>query len=509
MTRFWKSIRWRMQLWHGLLLVLVLTGFGFTAWRLQMGGQLRAIDRELDHRISVLASVLRLRNAPPPPDKPPALPLVARPLNPRMPPASPPPRQPAASETLSTSPPELPLSPEDLSLFVGMSNQAYYYVVWRHDGQELSRSDSAPASVPRPAPSDAPNASRFRETLRESFHFTPRGECILVGRNVSAELADMRRLAWWLTGAGALVLLVGLAGGWWGATRNIRPIQEISEAAARIAAGDLAQRIRTTDTDSELGELTRVLNHTFARLEAAFARQAQFTADAAHELRTPITILLTQSQSALARARSPEEYREALAACQRAAQRMRQLVESLLVLARLDSGNAAAPRRRCALDQIAREVIEQLNPLIAQRKVTLRANLSPAPCLGDPQQLSQVITNLVVNAIQYNREGGHVRVETKGDQEHVLLRVNDTGVGIAAEDLPHIFDRFYRADKSRARAEGRTGLGLAITQAIVEAHGGKIEVASHVGEGTTITVYLPRATATSTVSHPQRGLCAG
>ena len=168
--------------------------------------------------------------------------------------------------------------------------------------------------------------------------------------------------------------------------------------------------------------------------------------------------------------------------------------ESLLLLARLDSGNDSEPRRSCALDQLVADVIEQLNPLAAQSKVTLRADLSPAPCLGDSRQLTQVITNLVSNAIHYNRQGGKVRIEAKTDGDVVVLRISDTGVGIAAEDLPHIFERFYRADKSRARAEGRTGLGLAIAKAIVEEHGGTIEANSEEGEGSTFTVRLPAET---------------
>ena len=163
---------------------------------------------------------------------------------------------------------------------------------------------------------------------------------------MAPDLAAMRRLALWLTAAGAAVLLLGLAGGWWVATRAIRPIEAISATAVKIAGGDLSQRINAADTDSELGRLAGVLNSTFARLEAAFAQQARFTSDASHELRTPVSVILSQTQTALSRERTSPEYREALEACQRAARRMKTLTESLLELARLDAGQEPMKRER-------------------------------------------------------------------------------------------------------------------------------------------------------------------
>jgi len=327
--------------------------------------------------------------------------------------------------------------------------------------------------------------------LREYVHFTPQGDCILVGRDIREELAAIRRFAWILAGAGTVVLALGLTGGWWVSARAIRPLADISATAARISTGDLTQRIRTSDTSSELGELARVLNDTFARLQASFARQAQFTADASHELRTPVTVVLTQTQAALARERPAADYRESLAACQRAAQRMRRLTESLLMLARLDSAEAAAMRGTCELDRIASDATELLRPLAGQENVRLTVDLAPARCAGNAEQLGQVVTNLVSNAIAYNRPDGRVLVQVATEANAVVLAVSDTGQGISPEDLPHIFERFYRADQTRSGAAGRTGLGLAITQAIIMAHGGEIEVTSELGSGSTFTVRLP------------------
>ena len=251
------------------------------------------------------------------------------------------------------------------------------------------------------------------------------------------------------------------------------------------------QRINAADTDSELGRLAGVLNSTFARLEAAFTQQARFTSDASHELRTPVSVILTQTQTALSRERAGSEYREALEACQRAARRMRALTESLLELARLDAGQEPMKRESFDLPRVARECVEMVRPLAAERGIQLHCEILPLECLGDAGRISQVVTNLLTNAIHFNRDQGEVRLSARAEGGAVYLTVADTGQGIPAEDLPHLFERFYRADKSRSRIQGHNGLGLAICKAIIDAHGGSIEVASQPGSGSTFTVRLP------------------
>jgi heavy metal sensor kinase len=333
--------------------------------------------------------------------------------------------------------------------------------------------------------------ARARGELRELFRFGPLGDCILVGRSIVPELVAMRQLAVSLFAAGAGVLLFGLAGGWWLASRTIRPIEDISATAVKISAGDLSQRINAADTESELGRLAGVLNSTFARLEAAFAHQARFTSDASHELRTPVAVIISQTQTALARERSGPEYREALEACQRAAQRMRKLTESLLELARLDAGQETIKRERFDLARAAREGVELVRPLAAERGIEIHCDLAAVECPGDAERIGQVVTNLMTNAIHFNRDRGEVRVSARAENGAALLTVADTGEGIPVEDLPHVFERFYRVDKSRSRIQGRTGLGLAICKAMVDAHGGVIEVSSQSGVGSVFTVKLP------------------
>lgn len=491
--KWFRSIRWRLQLWYGVILLAVLAGLGITAYQLERGRQFRRIDGELQRRLGALLSPFRppqLRERGPV-NRPQERPMDR--LGPRQPrlPEPPFPNEPWNPELPALT--EYRLPPQHADLFEEAEHDGHYYAVWARNGRELARSANAPETLEMPSrsPRPLPLPTRMRADFREVFQFTPPGDCVLAGRNIAAELRELRRFAIWLTAAGGGVWLVGLLGGWWLATRAIRPIEDISGTAVRIAAGDLSQRINLEETESELGRLAAVLNSTFARLEAAFAQQQQFTSDAAHELRTPVAVILTQIQSALNRERGAADYRATLDSCQRAAQRMRQLIESLLELARLDSGQDQLKRLPLDLAVTAAECVELVRPLAESRHVTLQTELAAAPCQGDPDRLALVATNLLTNAIHYNREGGNVLVNTANADGAVLLSVADDGPGIAPEHLPHIFERFYRANTARTASQGRSGLGLAICQAVVNAHGGSLEVSSPPGAGAKFTVRLP------------------
>jgi heavy metal sensor kinase len=318
----------------------------------------------------------------------------------------------------------------------------------------------------------------------------PSSELIEVGCSIAPELKELRFIALTLTGVGAGILLLGLTVGGRMVSQAIRPIEDISTTAVKISAGDLSQRISIAEAESELGRLAAVLNSTFARLETAFAQQKQFASDAAHELRTPVTVILTQTQMALGRERDAAAYRQTVEACQRAAQRMRKLIESLLELARFDAGQEVLQRLNFDLARTVAEGIGWVQPLAEERRVKIIAELKPLAITGDSERLGQVVTNLLTNGIQYNQPGGEVRVKLAGQGNLVVLEIADTGQGIAPDDLPRVFERFYRADKSRTGG-GSTGLGLSICKAIVEAHGGTIEVSSVEKVGTTFVVRLP------------------
>lgn len=501
---FLHSIRWRWLLWLGFLLACVLTGFGFTVFQLQRINQLRRVDQELEQRVAALGRTLRLappfepgrgwpkmdgRPGPAPPEgghKPP-------------PPGRGWPELPRPGGRFEGRPweawweqREVRLPPAVAELFDEQRPEGFYYALWSRGGTLLRRSTNCPVTIARPQPqADTLTRTRTRGTLREAYQFTELGDCVLAGRSVAEDLEGLRRFVWLLLAAGGGVLAVGLGGGWWLTTRAIRPVEQISAAARRIAAGNLSERIAGAEADDELGRLVAVLNSTFAQLEAAFAQQKQFTADASHELRTPIAVLIAEAQTALARPRTAAEYRETIEACLATAQQMRRLTESLLDLARLDAGPATLERQPVNLAALAEACVEQVRPLAAARRITIDPNLTPVQCTGDPDRLTQLLTNLLTNAIHYNRDGGSVQVSTGPERGGARLTVADTGPGIAPEELPHIFQRFYRADKARARSEGRFGLGLAICKAIVQAHGGTIEVSSQPGQGSVFAVWLP------------------
>lgn len=499
---FLHSIRWRLQLWHGLLLAFVLAGFGVTAARLHRADEWARIDRSLEERLASLPGGLRRDGGFP--GKRPFMdrgPMEHGPME----------RGPGDRGPLERGifehgpfgnrggmpPPEPRFSERDITAFEALPGDGSYCVAWYPNGRTMGRSKGAPEEVPLPDRAAGLRQVRLRGTWRELCFFTPPGDCVLVGRDVREELNAMRRFAWLLAGVGTGVLALGLAGGWLVSTRALQPISSISATAARIAAGDLTQRIPGSGTENELSELARVLNDTFARLQAAFVRQAQFTADASHELRTPLTVVLMQTQTALARERTAGEYQSTLEACQRAAQRMRRLIESLLTLARLDAGEPVAPTGECPLDQVVAETVELLGPLAESQRIRVDLRLEPARCPGDVEQVGLIVSNLVSNAIHYNRPEGTVTIRTGVEAEWVVLQVSDTGVGIGPDDLPLVFDRFYRVDKARSTAAGRTGLGLAITRAIVELQRGTIDVASTPGVGSVFTVRWPRPMETA------------
>ncbi|HSY19214.1 MAG TPA: ATP-binding protein, partial [Candidatus Acidoferrales bacterium] len=386
----------------------------------------------------------------------------------------------------------LQLPPDIVRLFGTRNTNSFYFVIWLHGETEaFKQSANSPDGVTHPhvADKDPGTYIRVRQMLREAYHVTERGDCVLVGHVVDAEYDEAGRFARLVFLGGAGVLGLVLAAAWWLLVRALRPLEKISAAALKIASGDLSQRINVPETESELGRLAAVLNSTFARLETSFSQQRQFTSDASHELRTPITVLISEAQTTLARERSPEDYREALAASLDAAQKMRRLTESLLELARLDAGQEMLRREKTNLAVIVQDSVKFVRALAAEARVQIHCNPEDVEIFCDPGRIAQVVTNLLTNAINYNYEDGEIRITTRREGVTAVLIVSDTGQGIAIGDLPHVFERFFSADESRSA--GNSGLGLSICKAIVEAHGGSIEVTSIIQRGSTFTVRLP------------------
>jgi heavy metal sensor kinase len=462
-----RSIRGNLLGWYSALLLAVLAGFGSTLYhRLQSLTYERA-DTELASAAQLIAQ--------------------------------------RASSGRRHGRPEIPESL--LQRFGADEDEAAYAVLRMKDGTELL-SDQAPDDVPPPAAARLrAGRPRFRQRgeLREVMVPWEDGGYLIVGRSIAVEDNQVRHLIWILAGTGLGVLLVGLAGGWLLVDRALRPIVAMSATAEAVSGSNLSQRIDVEETESELGPLARVLNRMLERLEAAFEQQKSFTADASHELRTPLAVICSQAELALSRQRTAEEYREALVTCASASQRMRSLVDDLLTLARADAGMLSLQPAPIDLRACVEECAGMIQPLAAERGIEIGLDLAAVACTGDRQRLSQVVTNLLSNAIRYNREEGRVDVRLAVEGQEAVLAVADTGVGVSEEERVLLFKRFHRVDKARSRDLGGSGLGLAICRSLVDAHGGTLECESRPGVGSTFTVRLPIGPRPGLPSLPEPG----
>jgi heavy metal sensor kinase len=330
---------------------------------------------------------------------------------------------------------------------------------------------------------------------------------VIVGERLLTMQQTLASLRQVLVGASAVGLGLAIAGGWLLAGRALRPVDRVTAAAAAIAAGDgtsisLSARLPVPQTNDELARLSATFNAMLARLEASFRAQERFVADASHELRTPLTAIRGNVDVLMRQARSRRyvidagELGTALDDIRRESDRMRRLLDDLLLLARSDAGSdranwALVRLEPVRLDELAAQAVHSAEALTVAHDLQLEAP-RPVEILGDADRLHQLAMILIDNAIRHTPAGGHIRVAvTATPQGTARLAVRDDGDGIAAEHLPHLFERFYRADGARGRSSGGTGLGLAIAKAIAQAHGGDITVTSSPGHGTTFVVTLP------------------
>jgi len=287
-------------------------------------------------------------------------------------------------------------------------------------------------------------------------------------------------------------LLLALLGGFIMAGRVLKPIEEINITAKKINAENLAQRLHINNSGDEIGKLQITLNQMFDRLENAFSAQKRFTADASHELRTPLTVLKGEIEIALKKNRSPEEYKEVLESNMEEVDRLTNIVKDLLFLAKADDGKTLLNIEEIQLNTICEDTIKQIEFLAREKKIQIETHMdSDIKIKGDADKIKQVLLNLLDNGIKYNNEHGKVSLIVCKKENYAEIKISDTGIGIPVEDIPHIFERFYRVDRSRTREIGGSGLGLAIVKWIVEAHKGTISVTSVKSEGTTFTLILP------------------
>ena len=318
-----------------------------------------------------------------------------------------------------------------------------------------------------------------------------------VGESLAQLTATLQSITIALLTIAPFVLLLGAFGSYWLAKRAFRPVLHLTRTAREIKAGYLHRRVPLPHARDEVHDLALTLNEMIRRLDEAFKQQRRFVADASHELRTPVTVIRSITDVALVEPVGLEECVVALREVNTETERLGQLINDLLTLARVDEEQLLLDCEPVRIDLLTFDVAATMEPLAVELGITLQVqDLEPATILGDTTRLIQVIMSIVDNALTYTNAGGAVTlsVEVCSTAAHLVIR--DTGIGIATEDMAHIFERFYRADPARSRASGGSGLGLAIADWVVHAHGGSINVESQLGHGSTFTVTLPLAPST-------------
>ncbi|MFQ5428224.1 MAG: sensor histidine kinase [Thermodesulfobacteriota bacterium] len=324
--------------------------------------------------------------------------------------------------------------------------------------------------------------------------FKGRGLVAIVQVGSSLELMEevFRSLFYiFIFGAAASLVIAG-AIGWYLARKALAPVTAITATARRIGAENLNERIEVENRGDEIGKLASTVNEMIERLEDSFSQIKQFSADASHELKTPLTILKGEMEIALRSTGEPQLMRDVITSSLEEVDRMSNIVKNLLDLTKIGVEKGAAALEGVHLETVLMERFEHFKRFALDRGVTLRVvKNEPAVVEADPLRIGQLFYNLIDNAIKYTGRGGDVSLSVSREGDEAVFKVRDTGVGIMSEDLPHVFDRFYRVDKARTREAGGAGLGLSICKEIVETYGGTISVESSYGEGTAFTVRFP------------------
>ncbi|NWF93248.1 MAG: HAMP domain-containing protein [Syntrophaceae bacterium] len=288
-----------------------------------------------------------------------------------------------------------------------------------------------------------------------------------------------------------IVLVLGAVGGWTLARRSLSPIGYIASKAQSISSENLNERLNPRGTGDEMDDLILTINDMIARLEGSFKRMAEFTADASHELKTPICAMKGEAEVLLSRERQPEEYQEGLSHFIDRFDHLNRMINDLILLSKSDSSQVELKMEPVRLDLLIEEVCSLFQILAEQKGLAWKANsLQEVMISGDKVRLQQLFTNLIDNAIKYTAKGS-IEIAVEKNRDGALVKIKDTGIGIPKVEHEKIFKRFYRVDKSRSKETGGVGLGLSIAEWIAHAHGGRIEVESELDKGSTFTVYLP------------------
>ena len=393
--------------------------------------------------------------------------------------------------------------------FLGYSNINKFYRIYDGSGHVDSRSKGIDASK-FPLTQDAYSRATQGKMTYETFKLVPwhrvrvitmpviRNDnlvnLIQVGTSLKAVEHTLKNLRIFLFTAIPCALILSTLGGRFMATRALKPVAEITSTAQDIAHGaNLSRRIPIPEVQDEIGNLARTFNEMMNRLEKSFAQVRQFSGDASHELRTPLTVLKGQSELVLSKPRSKAEYQEVLASNLEEINYMSRILEDLLVLSKGDEGEVALEKEPVELGSIVEEVSRQGEIFADEKEVKIiLAYLEPVTILGDAHRLKQMVWILLHNAVKFTPSGGEIKITLQDLDDTVYFTIRDNGIGIPEQDLPKIFDRFYRVDKARSRMDGGSGLGLSICKHIVDRHHGTVDVESKLGEGTKFKIRFPK-----------------
>ena len=489
------SLKWKIQLLYAVILALLLGTLGTTYYFNERAIRFARVDVELDAMQTPLLGGVVAPGGPPPggrggpphpghlfPDNGPAAELPGWTL-----------RSDSSEKNVVVRG-----AHEAARIFnPDLVKKGYYgAVISRWDGDYLLRSDNFPdLDLPD---AEHGNYARTREgRFREQIHFGRRYNFV-VGVELTDFFESLRTLAVQLVGLGVLLFLLVMTLGYVLVSRCLRPLTSISRSVTEVSNGHLAERISEENKGHarEFDLLVEELNHSFAQLDRLFTRQARFTADASHELKTPLTILTAQVDLALSKDRSVEELKAFFERCSASCKRLKTVIERLLEMARFDAGRVRLEAEMLPLDEYLEELCGEMSLLVEDKGSRLLTDFNTSNACFDPFRLQQVLFNLVSNALQHNEPPVTIRIASSVQEDRAVIEVADDGKGIRPESLECLFDRFFQENESRNNS-GKTdscGLGLSISKAIVELHGGTLSVRSDPGRETVFTISLPMGT---------------
>jgi two-component system OmpR family sensor kinase len=478
---FFRSIRTKLTAWYSLVVIVTLISFGLTAYYSTSNTLSENLDRSLKNEVKWLNEILAKKY-------------------PRK--HSRPARPPQETTPGETNPEEEELGPTD-----EIWNQIYEHTLLSPKKQFIQITDSRGRKLYKSSSlgndslyyPEIPfnsilltNISEFRDvSLRLAVTENERMK-IYVAYPLEElnEVLDNLFSHFLILAPIAFFLSIGL--GWFLATKSLKPVDEMSKTARDITAQNLNRTIPHSGVNDELGRLASTFNEMIARLRSSFDQIKQFSIDASHELRTPLTIVRGEMELALHSEKSQKEYRRVIASNLEEIIRMSAIVENLLTLSKADLGRVEIQHEAVPLHEIIRDLYEDGEVLAGKKHIRVALeNVDEVNVPGDQVRIRQLLLNLIDNAIKYTPENGIVSLSLRQVNGMATVSVRDTGIGIPTEEIPKIFDRFYRVDKARSRALGGSGLGLSIAKWIADAHGGRIEVQSESHRGSTFTVYLP------------------